>query len=69
MVSDHLLTLQGFAGNGTAAVRIWSLTEEQAVEVAKLLGDPSTEQVYTAEQLETAHRAIGPVPSVYRDGV
>jgi hypothetical protein len=69
MPSDHLLTLQGFAGNGTAAVRIWNLTEEQAVEVAKLLGEPSTEQVYTAEQLERAYQLIGPVPTAYRDGV
>lgn len=69
MPSDHLLTMQGFAGNGTAAVRIWNLTKEQADEVAKLLGEPVADQVYTVEQLEKATEMIGAVPTVYRDAV
>lgn len=64
-----IVTLQGFRDDGNAVVRIWTLDDEQAAAVARLLGEPTSQQVYTVEQLEQAHREIGPVPTVYRDGV
>jgi hypothetical protein len=64
-----IVTYQGFDSSGMAVVRLWFLDEDKVVEVERLLGKPSASQVYTAEQLEKAHKEIGAVPTVYRDAV
>jgi hypothetical protein len=65
-----IVTLQTYPDDdGAISVTTWLIGGEDAGLVEKLLGEPATHQVYTAKQLETAHKAIGPVPTVYRHGV
>jgi hypothetical protein len=63
-----IVTLQAINDDGTASVRLWFVADGQrSADVARLLGEPSASQIYTAEQMEQAHASVGPVPTVFRD--
>jgi hypothetical protein len=47
-------------------VQTWTVEAATAAEVARLLGEPEIQQIYTTEQLDAGAEAMGAIPELWR---
>lgn len=64
-LTGSIVPLQHHSDDG-CVVQTWTVEAATAAEVARLLGEPEIQQIYTTEQLDAGAEAMGAIPELWR---